>query len=91
MNNKTETSPEENTGQKNIHHKHGSKIKSDSSATGNSIAFNREYPVPENLLKNLRYEYLRRELWVPLELRGEKIVVIVDNPKICAIIHTCSN
>ena len=81
MNNKNEPhpDPEENPGQKNIHHKHGAK-KGESPATGNSIAFNREYPVPEDLLKNLRYEYLRRELWVPLELRGGKIIVIVDNP-----------
>ncbi len=81
MNYKTETHPEEKTSPKNISHKHGVKAKSYSSATVNTIAFNREYPVPENLLKNLRYEYLRRELWVPLELRGEKIVVIVDNPQ----------
>jgi type II secretory ATPase GspE/PulE/Tfp pilus assembly ATPase PilB-like protein len=79
MNNKTETHLEENTSLKNIHHKQGAK-KGESSATGKSIAFNRKYPIPEDLLKNLRYEYLRRELWVPLELRGGKIAVIVDNP-----------
>ncbi|MEN6620675.1 MAG: hypothetical protein ABFD50_03865 [Smithella sp.] len=27
------------------------------------------------------YEYLRRELWVPLKLRDGKITVIVDNPE----------
>lgn len=80
MNNKAETQPEENTGHKNLSHKHGVKIKLDSSATGKFIVFNRGYPIPEDLLKNLRYEYLRRELWVPLELREGKIVVIVDNP-----------
>ncbi len=32
-------------------------------------------------MKNLRYEYLRRELWVPLKFSGGKIVVIVDNPE----------
>lgn len=60
--------------------KQGTKQKTNSSASGPSVTFNREYPVPEDLLKNLRYEYLRRELWVPLESRGGKIVVIVDNP-----------
>jgi hypothetical protein len=32
-----------------------------------SVVFDRTVPIPENLLTNLRYEYLRRELWVPLE------------------------
>ena len=50
------------------------------SVSADSIAFSREYPVPEDLLKTLRYEYLRRELWVPLGRRREKIVVVVDNP-----------
>ncbi len=81
MNYKTETRPEEKSSQKNVSHKHGVKSKSDLSSSVNTLAFNREYPVPEALLKNLRYEYLRRELWVPLELRGTKIVVIVDNPQ----------
>jgi type II secretory ATPase GspE/PulE/Tfp pilus assembly ATPase PilB-like protein len=53
----------------------------DSGVSGNSITFNREYPVPEDLLKNLRYEYLRRELWVPLGFRGTNIVVVMDNPR----------
>ena len=81
MNYKTETRTEEKSRNKNISHKHGVKEKTDSSSSVSTITFNREYPVPENLLKNLRYEYLRRELWVPLELRGEKIVVVVDNPQ----------
>ena len=67
MTDKTKTEPE-------------NKVKPASRATGASIKFSREYPPPENLLKNLRYEYLRRELWVPLEVRGGKIVVIVDDP-----------
>jgi type II secretory ATPase GspE/PulE/Tfp pilus assembly ATPase PilB-like protein len=76
----TQLHPEENSDQKNIHHRHGVKKKSKFHVTCNSVTFSREYPVPEELLKNLRYEYLRRELWVPLELRGGKITVIVDNP-----------
>lgn len=77
---KNETSAEKVASQKNTHHKQGVRIKPDSSATEDLITFNREYPVPESLLKNLRYEYLRRELWVPLEMRNGKLVVIVDNP-----------
>jgi hypothetical protein len=76
----TQLHPEENSDQKNIHHRHGVKKKSKFHVTCNPVTFSREYPVPEELLKNLRYEYLRRELWVPLELRGGKITVIVDNP-----------
>lgn len=44
------------------------------------IAFKDHYPAPEDLLKNLKYEYLRRELWVPLEHNQGKITVIVDDP-----------
>ncbi len=80
MNDKIKTHPEENSGIKNDTLEQEFKINSNSFSKGNFITFNREYPVPENLLKNLRYEYLRRELWVPLELRGDKIIVIVDNP-----------
>ncbi len=58
--------------------RHGART--ESAAGAGSIAFSREYPVPEDLLKNLRYEYLRRELWVPLGRRRDKIVVVVDNP-----------
>ncbi len=78
--NKTKPHLEERSIPKNISSKHGASLKSASSDPVNSIAFNRGYPVPEDLLQNLRYEYLRRELWVPLELREGKIIVIVDNP-----------
>lgn len=71
MTDKTKTEPEENAKQKNLHSKQEGKIKSTPGAIGASIKFSREYPPPENLLKNLRYEYLRRELWVPLEVRGK--------------------
>ncbi len=80
MNHKDEAHFEENNGSITIQQKPGAKVKSVPYSTGNSIAFSREYPVPEGLLKNLRYEYLRRELWVPLQLHGGKIVVIVDDP-----------
>jgi len=44
-----------------------------------SIAFSREIRIPENLLVNLSYEYLRRERWVPLEERQGRVSVIVDD------------
>ncbi len=44
------------------------------------IQFNDKYPIPADLLKNLRREYLSRELWVPLEKKDGKVRIIVDNP-----------
>ncbi|MBW2630491.1 MAG: GspE/PulE family protein [Deltaproteobacteria bacterium] len=44
------------------------------------VPFNNKYPIPFDLLKNLKEEYLRRELWVPLEKRNGKIKVIIDDP-----------
>lgn len=44
------------------------------------IYFSDKYPTPTELLKNLKREYLRRELWVPLEKINGSIHVIVDDP-----------
>lgn len=44
------------------------------------IPFSERYPVPADLLKNLKRDYLCRELWVPLEKSDGKIRVIVDDP-----------
>jgi type II secretory ATPase GspE/PulE/Tfp pilus assembly ATPase PilB-like protein len=45
-----------------------------------SVVFNREIRIPEHLLAKLSYEYLRRELWVPLEEHHGRVSVIMDNP-----------
>jgi type II secretory ATPase GspE/PulE/Tfp pilus assembly ATPase PilB-like protein len=45
-----------------------------------TITFDRSYVVPKTLLDTLKYEYLRRELWVPLEHREGRISVIMDDP-----------
>lgn len=45
-----------------------------------TITFKESYDVPKNLLNTLKYQYLRRELWVPLETREGNITVVVDNP-----------
>lgn len=42
--------------------------------------FDKAYPVPMDLLRNLKYEFLRRELWVPLEKVGGRIAVLLDDP-----------
>ncbi|MEA1970608.1 MAG: GspE/PulE family protein, partial [Thermodesulfobacteriota bacterium] len=44
------------------------------------VSFSNKYPIPFDLLKNLKEEYLRRELWVPLERRDGKVKVIIDDP-----------
>ncbi|HQG84678.1 MAG TPA: GAF domain-containing protein, partial [Syntrophales bacterium] len=45
------------------------------------IHYNAKHAIPEDLLKSLKREYLRRELWVPLEKGADgKIRVVVDDP-----------
>ncbi|MCE5283686.1 MAG: GAF domain-containing protein, partial [Deltaproteobacteria bacterium] len=44
------------------------------------INFSDKTPIPGDLLRNLKKEYLRRELWVPLEKKEDIIHVIVDDP-----------
>jgi type II secretory ATPase GspE/PulE/Tfp pilus assembly ATPase PilB-like protein len=46
----------------------------------NVVPFNDKFPIPGELLRNLKKEYLRRELWVPLEKKDGNIHVIVDDP-----------
>jgi len=45
------------------------------------IKFMAGLPVPLDLLKNLNKDYLIRERWCPLELVGNRIVVIIDHPE----------
>ena len=44
------------------------------------VPFNDKQPIPGDLLRNLKKDYLRRELWVPLERVEGNIRVIVDDP-----------
>ena len=44
------------------------------------IVFNDKTVIPGDLIKNLKKDYLRRELWVPLEKKEGSIHVIVDDP-----------
>jgi len=45
------------------------------------IEFDEGYIPPADLLNNLKYDYLRRELWLPLEKTAEGITVLVDDPQ----------
>ncbi|MBN2255535.1 MAG: GspE/PulE family protein [Deltaproteobacteria bacterium] len=42
--------------------------------------FNDKIPIPFDLLRSLKEEYLRRELWVPLERKDGRVKVLVDDP-----------
>ncbi len=44
------------------------------------IPYNEKTVIPGDLIKNLKKDYLRRELWVPLEKNEGYIHVIVDDP-----------
>ncbi len=43
------------------------------------LEFDDSFLPPEELLKNLKYEYLRRESWLPLGKNGQKIYVLIDD------------
>ncbi len=44
------------------------------------VQFNDKHPIPGDLLKNLKKDYLRRELWVPIERVDGNVRIIVDDP-----------
>ncbi len=45
------------------------------------VPFDQNTPIPGDLLKNLKKEYLTRELWVPFERSEKTIRVIIDDPQ----------
>jgi type II secretory ATPase GspE/PulE/Tfp pilus assembly ATPase PilB-like protein len=45
------------------------------------VAFDPKTPIPGDLCKSLKKEYLATEAWVPLEKTGKGIRVIVDDPQ----------
>jgi type II secretory ATPase GspE/PulE/Tfp pilus assembly ATPase PilB-like protein len=44
------------------------------------VPFSDKIPIPGDLLVNLKMEFLRRELWVPLEKKDGTITIIIDDP-----------
>jgi type II secretory ATPase GspE/PulE/Tfp pilus assembly ATPase PilB-like protein len=44
------------------------------------ITYSDKIPIPGDLLNNLKKEYLRRELWIPLGKKDGVIHIIVDDP-----------
>ncbi len=53
---------------------------SKNSSAANSSPSRTRFPIPGDLLINLKKDYLRRELWVPLEKKDGIIHIIVDDP-----------
>lgn len=47
----------------------------------NFVSFDHNTPIPGDLLKNLKKEYLMREVWVPLERHEKNIRVLIDDPQ----------
>ncbi|MDD4355867.1 MAG: ATPase, T2SS/T4P/T4SS family, partial [Smithellaceae bacterium] len=45
------------------------------------ISFDPNTPIPGDLLKNLKKEYLAREIWIPLEKSEKNVHVIIDDPQ----------
>jgi Type II secretory pathway, ATPase PulE/Tfp pilus assembly pathway, ATPase PilB len=45
------------------------------------VSFDQKTPIPGDLLKNLKKEYLLRELWVPIKKMADGIHVVVDDPQ----------
>jgi type II secretory ATPase GspE/PulE/Tfp pilus assembly ATPase PilB-like protein len=59
----------------------GTGKRTDKDITYRAIHFDKTCPIPESLLNRLKYEYLHREIWVPLEKREGRISVLVDDPQ----------
>ncbi len=44
------------------------------------IAFDPSIPIPVDLISNLKYKYLKSNYWVPIKRKGDKIVILIDDP-----------
>jgi len=44
------------------------------------VSFDPNIPIPLDLIKELKYQYLKYNHWVPLKRENNKIVVAIDNP-----------
>jgi len=44
------------------------------------VEFNKNVPIPGELLTNLKVPFLRKNFWVPLRTENGKVVIAVDNP-----------
>lgn len=45
-----------------------------------SVEFNKNLPIPGELLENLKIPFLKKNVWVPLKQEDEKVIIAIDNP-----------
>lgn len=45
------------------------------------VQFDDKIPIPGNLLENLKYSYLKANLWVPIGASDGKVSIVIDNPR----------
>jgi len=44
------------------------------------VSFDPNIPIPLDLIKELKYQYLKYNHWVPLKRENNKVIVAIDNP-----------
>ena len=44
------------------------------------VSFDPNIPIPLDLIKDLKYQYLKYNHWVPLKREKDKVIVAIDNP-----------
>jgi type II secretory ATPase GspE/PulE/Tfp pilus assembly ATPase PilB-like protein len=44
------------------------------------VEFNKNAPIPGDLLAGLKVPFMRKNAWVPLKVEDDKIVIAIDNP-----------
>lgn len=45
------------------------------------IEYNKNLPIPSDLLAGLKVPFLRNNVWVPLRTEDDKVVIAIDNPQ----------
>jgi len=45
------------------------------------VVFENSWPIPAELIRKGKEAFMRKNLWVPLQSEGEKIIIAVDNPQ----------
>ncbi len=44
------------------------------------VEYNKNTPIPGDLLANVKVPFLKKNFWVPLKTEDDKIIIIIDNP-----------
>ena len=45
------------------------------------VEYNQNLPIPSDLLVGLKVPFLRNNIWVPIRMEDDKIVIAIDNPQ----------